>query len=85
MMVVDLLRTVVMLLLLLAIFPHWLWVIYPLNFIDAVLNEFFSPAKSALMPRLVESEQLLAANTLNSLSGDLAMLVGPALSGILDE
>lgn len=50
---------------------------------DAVLNEFFSPAKSALMPRLVEAEQLLAANTLNSLSGDLAMLVGPALGGIL--
>ncbi|MFN8489826.1 MAG: MFS transporter [Caldilineaceae bacterium] len=79
----DLSRTGITLLLLATLNPGWLWLIYPLAFLDATVAQFFNPAKSALLPNLVKQEQLLAANTLNSFSGDLAMLVGPALGGLL--
>lgn len=83
MLVADLARTGITLLLLTTLLRGWFWLIYPLAFLDATLAQFFNPAKSALTPHLVAQEHLLAANTLNSLSGNLSMLVGPALGGLL--
>jgi MFS family permease len=41
----------------------------------------FNPAKTALIPNLVPTEQLLAANSLSQTSQMLAILIGPALAG----
>ncbi|MFE2412391.1 MFS transporter [Kitasatospora sp. NPDC059408] len=42
-----------------------------------------SPARSAMIPRLVPSHQLPAANALNTVSMNLGMTVGPMLGGLL--
>jgi len=83
MLVADLARTAITLFLLIALKPGALWLIYPLALLNAAIAQFFNPAKSALLPTLVKSEQLLNANALNSLSSDLAMLLGPPLGGLL--
>ncbi len=79
----DLLRAGLLLLLLPAYFLHAIWLVYPVAFLLATVAQFFSPAKSAIIPSLVVKEELLLANTFNSIGGDLAMLAGPAVGGIL--
>ncbi|MDH6579379.1 MFS transporter [Kitasatospora sp. MAP5-34] len=52
----------------------------------AVQAAFFalsSPARSSMIPRLVPSRQLPAANALNTVSMNLGMTVGPMLGGVL--
>ncbi|MFF8775304.1 MFS transporter [Kitasatospora sp. NPDC015120] len=42
-----------------------------------------SPARSAMIPRLVPAHQLPAANALNTVSMNLGLTVGPMLGGVL--
>ncbi|MFC9328285.1 MFS transporter [Kitasatospora sp. NPDC057015] len=42
-----------------------------------------SPARSAMIPRLVPSHQLPAANALNTVSMNLGLTVGPMIGGVL--
>ena len=53
----------------------WHLVIEALIF--GVVDGFFNPAILAITPDLVEKDDLASANALNSLSGNLAQLVGP--------
>ncbi|HEX5504423.1 MAG TPA: MFS transporter [Thermomicrobiales bacterium] len=46
------------------------------------LAAVFNPARSATIPALVPREHLGAANAINSLSGQLAFFLGPALGGL---
>jgi len=52
----------------------------------AVQSGFFalsSPARSSMIPRLVPSHQLPAANALNTVSMNLGLTIGPMLGGVL--
>jgi len=51
--------------------------------IFGVVDSFFGPAILAITPDLVEKEHLASANALNSLSGNMAQLFGPALGALL--
>lgn len=62
---------------------QWIWVVYIFAFVEATIAQFFDPAKSAIIPNLVDEEHLLAANSLNSMSQELTRLVGPLLGGLL--
>lgn len=79
----DLLRALLLLFLLLARSSQTIWLVYPTAFLISFMAQFFRPAKQAIIPSLVKQEHLLSANTLNSIGGDLAMLAGPALGGLL--
>jgi MFS family permease len=59
------------------------WIVYPVAFVQSLISLFFVPAKDALIPHLVDQRQLMAANSLNALSGNIARLAGPALGGAL--
>lgn len=84
MVVSDVLRAVVLLfLLLLPYSPSFLWIIFPVAFLQAVLAQFFAPANGALRPQIVEPEHLQAANALGGVSGNINRLIGPALGGAL--
>jgi MFS family permease len=61
----------------------WFWLLYFILFVQAALTQFFDPAKSALLPCLVQPEQLMAANALDALASRFARLVGPPLGGAL--
>ncbi len=60
-----------------------LWVVYIVAFLESLISQFFTPAESALLPRLVDEEHLAAANSVSSLNGNLARLIGPPLGGIV--
>ncbi len=79
----DLLRAALMLVLLTVHSVHWLWIVYLVAFTQATIAQFFSPAKNAVIPLLVGERDLIPANSLNSLSGELTRLTAPALGGLL--
>jgi MFS family permease len=58
-----------------------LWLVYPVILVSATLSQFSEPAENAFLPRLVPSDDLIAANSLNAWNNNLARLAGPALGG----
>jgi MFS family permease len=68
---------------LLVVSPDRIWIVYAVAAVESALDQFVSPAVNALIPLLATEERLVAANSLNSLSSNLARLVGPALGGVI--
>jgi MFS family permease len=60
-----------------------LWPLYLLAMVQAVLQAASAPARRTFVPRLVPRDQLTAAIALNTLSGRIIMLFGPALGGLI--
>ncbi len=57
------------------------WLVYLAGFFESAASQFFGPANNALLPTLVEEDQLLTANSLDSLGENSARLIGPAIGG----
>jgi MFS family permease len=70
-------------LLLLVHSPSQLWLLYLVAFAQTALGLFLQPAESALVPRLVGEQRLLAANSLLAFNWELTRLVAPPLGGLL--
>ena len=83
MIVANLVRAVVLLGLAAAPATVFSLAIYLVVLLEAILSTFFDPAENALLPTLVDEDQLMTANTLNALNNTLARLIGPALGGVL--
>lgn len=81
MVISNLLLAVTLLPLLTVRSDEWVWVAYAVGFVQSSITQFFRPAENALLPRLVDEERLLNANSLNALNNNLARLLGPALGG----
>lgn len=79
----DLLQAAVLLPLLAVDSAGLLWLLYLVRAVGGTLGLFFTPAESALLPRLVGEDQLIAANALNTLNNNLGRLIGPAIGGAL--
>jgi predicted MFS family arabinose efflux permease len=58
------------------------WQILALSFVSGVAQSFGGPAYQALIPTLVDREDMPNAIALNSIQFNLAVTVGPALAGI---
>jgi predicted MFS family arabinose efflux permease len=58
------------------------WPILCLSFVSGFAQAFGGPAYSALIPTLVEKEDMPNAIALNSIQFNLAVTVGPALAGV---
>ncbi|MFN8511892.1 MAG: MFS transporter [Chloroflexia bacterium] len=83
MVIANLLLGVAILPLILVRTADWLWLLYSVSLVQSALAQFVSPAKNALLPRLVAEQDLVPANALNGLSENFALLVGPALGGLV--
>jgi MFS family permease len=83
MIVSDLFRTSFVLLFLLVSTPDMMWLLYSVAFIQAALGTFFSPAKSAFVPRIVPREQLLSANSVSQMTQIVFGLIGTAIAGLI--
>src|SRR5689334_18814804 len=59
------------------------WQILCLSFIVGTAQSFGGPAYSALVPTLVEKEDLPNAIALNSIQFNLARVIGPVIGGII--
>lgn len=60
-----------------------IWIIYLVALGQSIVVRFFSPAANALLPTLVAEEDLVAANSLDSVGSNAARLVGPSLGGLI--
>ena len=60
-----------------------LWLLYTLAMVQAVLQATGAPARGTFVARLVPANQLTAAIALNTLTGRITMLFGPALAGVI--
>lgn len=79
--VTDLLRALIVLGFLLIDRPERLWLIYVLSAAQFIVSAFFEPARSAIVPQLVAEEELVAANTLSSVTWSAMLAVGGAVGG----
>lgn len=58
-----------------------MWIVYVVAALEACLGAVVNPAKQALVPRLVDDDQLGQGNALMAVSENLARLVGSPLGG----
>lgn len=77
----DLLRFVIVLGYLLVRDGSLLWLIYVLTVLQFSISAFFEPARNALLPNLVDKEELLIANTLSSATWSAMLAFGAAIGG----
>jgi MFS family permease len=61
--------------------PEWLWLLYAVNFLFAVITQFFAPAEVAMIPVLVGKKRLMQANSLFNITFTAAQLGGLVLLG----
>jgi len=83
MIVSDLFRTSFVLLFLLVTTPDRMWLLYSVAFVQASLGTFFTPAKSAFLPRIVGVERLLTANSVSQMTQIVFGLAGTAVAGVI--
>jgi len=61
-----------------------LWELVAMSVVFGVADSFFGPASYAVVPELLESEQLVQGNALNSTSSQMANgFLGPAIGGTI--
>lgn len=60
-----------------------IWIVFAVLIWEGAIQQFFSPAQLAMIPRLVPDEHLMAANALSGQVSDLSRLAGSALGGII--
>lgn len=60
-----------------------LWIVYLSVVLVSMAGLVVGPAENALLPTLVERDQLLPANSMNALNDNLARIIGPAIGGVV--
>lgn len=60
-----------------------LWMLYFFAVIYGSASAFYFPAENAMIPKLLQPDQLQMGNTLSNGVATLSMFVGPALAGVL--
>ncbi len=78
----DLLRAGIVLGFLLVDRPERLWLLYVLTVLQFSVSAFFEPARAALVPALVQNDELLTANTLSSITWSAMLTLGGAIGGL---
>ena len=63
--------------------PLGMWAVYALAFSSATVSLFFEPSRMALVPSVVEQDELMAANSLDMTTGSIAELLGIGFAGAL--
>ncbi len=67
-----------------ALLPHpQLWLLFVMSALLATLDGLQRPSLDALVPRLVERDELVAAGALSSFRMTVGMIAGPAVGGVL--
>ena len=82
--ITDILRALIVLGFLFVDSPERAWLIYALTIAQFVISSFFEPAKSAILPSLLDNEQdLLIANTLSGATWSAMLMLGAAIGGVM--
>lgn len=79
----DLIRFVVVLCMLLVRTRSMVWLVYPLLLAETTMAAFFEPARSAVIPNIASTEDVLVANTLSSATWSVNLLIGASVGGVI--
>jgi MFS family permease len=81
----NLLRLVITLLLALVVAGQavQLWMLYAIAFSFGIVDAFFHPAYRAMMPLIVDDDDLQASNSLSQGAAQLVQIGGPGVAGLL--
>src|SRR5271167_2788184 len=79
----DVGRTLIVLCMLLIRSRERVWLVYPLLVAETLLAAFFEPARNALIPNIVEREDVVVANTLSSTTWSVNLMVGATVGGVI--
>jgi MFS family permease len=82
MIVSDLLRAATVLCFLLVREPGQIWLLYVLTILQFALSAIFVPARSAVLANVVQPQELVPANALDSLTWSTMLAVGALLGGL---
>mgnify|MGYP005846159517 CR=1 FL=1 len=63
--------------------PDLLWLIYVLSVLQFILSAAFEPGQSALIPNVVQPDDLVAANTLVSVTWSVMLALGAVVGGVV--
>lgn len=83
MVISDVLRGVTVLGFLLVRRPEDIWLFYLLTITQFTLSALFQPARSAVLPGIVERNQIVAANALDSLTWSTMLALGALVGGLV--
>ncbi|MCS7314504.1 MAG: MFS transporter [Bryobacterales bacterium] len=83
MILTDLACSVIVLGMLLVRSPGMVWLAYVLLLLETVMWAFFEPGRSAVVPVIAREQELLAANTLASMTWSFNLAVGASLGGLV--
>jgi MFS family permease len=83
MIVADLVRAAVVLSMILARTRGTVALVYPLLVAETIMAAFFEPARNAVIPNIVERQQVIVANTLSSITWSFDLAVGATVGGIV--
>lgn len=62
---------------------HHVWLLYGIVALQAICFAMNSTARSSMIPRLLPTESLPAANALQALTTNLGLMAGPSLGGLI--
>jgi MFS family permease len=79
----DIGRTLIVLCMLLIRSKAMVWLVYPLLTAETLLAAFFEPARNAVIPNIVEREDVVLANTLSSSTWSVNLMIGATLGGVV--
>jgi MFS family permease len=78
----DIARFFIVLGMLLVRTSSMVWLVYPLLLVETIGAAFFEPAHSSVIPNIVPEEEVLAANTLASVTWSFCLAAGASLGGL---
>ena len=58
-----------------------MWEVYGISFVFGVVDAFFLPARSSILPSLVADKWLEASNAVINISSQVSVVIGPPLAG----
>jgi MFS family permease len=81
----NLLRLIITILLTLVVAGHaiQLWMLYVIAFWFGLVDAFFHPAYRAMIPLIVDEDDLRASNSLMLSASQLTQIAGPGIAGVL--
>lgn len=79
----DLLRAVVVLGFLFVRRPDQMWLVYVLTVLQLAFSTFFEPAKTAAIPSIVSTRELLPANAIAAVTWSVMLTLGAAIGGFV--
>ncbi len=59
------------------------WILFLAALLFGLVDAFFFPASTAIVPMIVQKEQIESGNALMQITGQLSNFVGPALAGLV--